>query len=495
MSRGIDNLQRGDGVLLPYQRAWIADTSPVKVCEKSRRIGLSWCEAADDALTAASRSGMDVWYIGYNKDMALEFINDVAFWVRHYNEAASEMEETVVEDEDHDILAYRIKFDSGHRVTALTSRPSNLRGKQGKVVIDEAAFHEDLRGLLKAAIALLMWGGRVVVISTHDGEDNPFNELVNEIRAGKKAYSIHRITLGDALRQGLYRRICQSLGRDWSEEGEAEWRRELVDLYGDDAEEELFCVPSKGSGAVLTRTMIESCMTDDAPVLRWSCKPEFAESPEAERKAAAQAWCEEHLAALLDALPENYPSFFGEDFGRVGDLTVIVPLLELPLLTYGAPFIVELRAVPFRQQEQVLFFIVDKLPRFRGGALDARGNGSYLAEVAMQRYGSSRIQQVMFSEKWYIEQMPSYKSAFEDRSIILPRDADILDDHMALRSTRGVIKIPENERGKGRDGKQRHGDSAIAGALAWFAARTMTGGPIEYESVDRRRFGEQQGAY
>lgn len=58
-----------EAVLLPYQRDWIADTSQVKVCEKSRRIGLSWAEAADAALTAASASGMDVLnkqtYYGY----------------------------------------------------------------------------------------------------------------------------------------------------------------------------------------------------------------------------------------------------------------------------------------------------------------------------------------------------------------------------------------------------------------------------------------------
>ena len=29
-------------VLLPYQQAWAADKSQVKVVEKSRRIGLSW---------------------------------------------------------------------------------------------------------------------------------------------------------------------------------------------------------------------------------------------------------------------------------------------------------------------------------------------------------------------------------------------------------------------------------------------------------------------
>jgi len=41
-------------VLLPYQQAWVADPSAVKICEKSRRVGLSWAEASDDALTAAA---------------------------------------------------------------------------------------------------------------------------------------------------------------------------------------------------------------------------------------------------------------------------------------------------------------------------------------------------------------------------------------------------------------------------------------------------------
>ncbi|HRL33521.1 MAG TPA: hypothetical protein PLK27_01800 [Neisseria sp.] len=82
--------------LLPYQQAWCADQSPVKLCEKSRRIGLSWGEAADTALLAASGSGMDAWYIGYNKDMALEFIRDCANWAKFYNLAAGEITETAM---------------------------------------------------------------------------------------------------------------------------------------------------------------------------------------------------------------------------------------------------------------------------------------------------------------------------------------------------------------------------------------------------------------
>lgn len=77
-------------VLLPYQQTWIADTSQVKVCEKSRRIGLSWAEAADAALTAASASGMDVYYMAYNQDMMQQFVKDVAFWAKGFNLTASE---------------------------------------------------------------------------------------------------------------------------------------------------------------------------------------------------------------------------------------------------------------------------------------------------------------------------------------------------------------------------------------------------------------------
>jgi hypothetical protein len=35
---------------------------------------------------------------------------------------------------------------------------------------------------------------------------------------------------------------------------------------------------------------------------------------------------------------------------------------------------------------------------------------------------------------------------------------------------KGVAKIPEH-RTRGEDGHNRHGDSAIAGALAWYASR------------------------
>lgn len=465
-------------VLLPYQQAWIADTSPVKVCEKSRRVGLSWAEAADAALTAAADRGAggdDCWYIGYNQDMAKEFIRDVGFWAKHYQLVAYEMEASVLRDEDKDILTFVIHFASGFRVTALSSRPSNLRGKQGVVIIDEAAFHDDLPGLLKAAMALLMWGGKVRVISTHDGDGNPFNELVLDCRARKVPYRLHRIEFREAVGQGLFRRICLATGKPWSSAAEAAWMQEMYAFYGDNAAEELDVIPSSGSGAWLTRALIESCMQPAIPVLRLSMADGFTLLAGHLREAEIRDWCEAELLPLLSGLDPNLEHFLGEDFARSGDLTALWPLAQSRTLQWLTPFVVELRNIPFEQQKQVLFYVIDRLPSFRSGALDARGNGQYLAEVAMQKYGASRISQVMLSVEWYRENMPRLKAAFEDRTLVAPRDADILADLRSVRMEKGVAKVPDNARVRGADGRDRHGDTAIALALAVFATASESG--------------------
>lgn len=471
------------GLFLAYQASWAGDPASVKLEEKSRRIGLSWAEAGDSTLYA-SQAGTpekrDVWYTGYNKDMAQEFIGDCGKWGRAYNAAASEMEEYEETDtvtaptgeviDEKKILAFRIVFNSGWKISALSSRPSNVRGKQGRFIFDEAAFHENLPGILKAALAALIWGGQVHIISTHFGEANPFNGLVQDIRAGRKKYSLHRTTFDDALADGLYKRICEVLGRTWSADAEIEWRAEIIADYGDDADEELFCIPSQGTGIWLSRIQVESCMSADIPVIRYEQPRSFAELPDHIRNAEVADWCAEKLLPLLIKLDPARQSFFGEDFGRYIDLTAITPLQETQGATFRAPFVCELRDIPFQQQEQILKYIVDRLPRFRFGALDANGNGSYLAERMMQRYGASRIAQVMPSLEWYRENMPRYKAAFEDRSILLPKDADIMEDHRAVKVIKGVAQLP-NVRIQDAAKKKRHGDTAISGAMAWFATR------------------------
>lgn len=231
-------------VLLAYQQRWVADDSPLKVIEKSRRTGLTWAEASDNVLTAASArsaGGQNVYYIAYNQDMTIEYIQACAMWARVFNKAASEIEEGFWDGEDEEdkhIKTYTIRFpDSGFRIVALSSRPSNLRGRQGIIVIDEAAFHEKLKELLKAALAMLIWGGKVRVISTHNSVDNEFNELITDIRAGKRKGTVHRVTFKEAVAEGLYVRVCYRLGKAWAEDEQTAWMRSVYDFYGDGAAE------------------------------------------------------------------------------------------------------------------------------------------------------------------------------------------------------------------------------------------------------------------
>lgn len=486
-------------VLLPYQQAWIADESPLKVAEKSRRTGLTWAEAADDVLTASSSrdaGGQNVYYIAYNQDMTIEYIQACSMWAKAFNRAAGEIEEGFWEeaDEDKHIKTYTIRFPgSGFRVVALSSRPSNLRGRQGIIVIDEAAFHEKLVELLKAAMAMLIWGGKVRVISTHNGVENPFNVLVNEIRAATRKGTLHHIPFREAVGQGLYRRVCLRLGKAWTADDEAAWMAGVYSFYGAGAAEELDCIPANSGGAWLSRALIESRMRPELKVLRWTCAAGFEMLPEHIRIAECNDWLTKHVLPELLKLDPALSSFCGEDFGRTGDLTVLSPGQILQNLRRRFPFLVELRNVPFKQQEQVLFYICDRLPRLRKLAMDARGNGQYLAEVAMQRYGPLVVEQVMLSETWYRENTAPFKAAFEDDGVELPADADVLNDLRAFEVIRGVPRIPD-KRTTDSEGNKRHGDAGVSLLLGHYASRCDYV-PIEFESTEDGRMSDTLGDY
>lgn len=464
-----------DAVLLKYQQDWVADDSDLKVAEKSRRVGLTWAEASDNVLIAAKSrqgGGMNVYYIGYNMDMAIEYIEACAMWARVFNQVAEAVEEgeEVFKDGDDEksIKTYTIRFASGFRIVALSSRPANLRGKQGVVVIDEAAFHGALDELLKAALALLIWGGKVRVISTHDGDQNPFNELVNEIRAGSRKGSVHRITFKEAVEQGLFGRVCMRRGVPWDVDAQDSWVIGVYAFYGSAAEEELDVVPSQGSGAWLTTALVEQRMYG-APVLRYTCPKGFEQEPDGARWAAIQDWLDLEVGPLLEVLDPELQSAFGQDFGRTGDLTVMVPAQIEQNLRRRAPFILELRNMPHKQQNQVAQYVIKRLPRFVKASVDARGNGHAVAEFLAQEFGYSRVDLIMATETWYRENMPPLKQAFEDDTIAIPRDKDVLGDLRAIKMIKGVARVPD--RSTGKDGGQRHGDAGIAIALMYYASR------------------------
>lgn len=470
-----------DGILMAHQVAWLEDKSDLKIASKGRRTGVTFAEALDDTIIAASArsaGGDNVFYIGDTKDKGREFIGYVAKFAKTIAGGLHQIEEFIFKDErpdgtSRDISAFRVQFASGFRVEALSSNPANIRGLQGVVVIDEAAFHRDVREVIDAVNAMLIWGGKIRIISTHNGVLNPFNELIREAQAGKSPFKIHHIPFGDAVENGLYRRVCLIKGWDWSQEDQDAWEARIRGSYGARQaamRQELDAIPADAEGAALSRVQIENVMQPGIPFLRWTCKDDFKGQPKPVREAAALDWCRENLDPVLAALSPDLQHVMGQDFARSGDASDIIIMSLSHDLTRHTRLLVEMRNVPFEQQRDVLFYLCDRLPRFRKGAMDRTGNGAYLAEVAAQKYGE-KIIEVAFSQQWYREQMTPYIASFEDGTLILPRHDDVLQDHQALQYVGGIIRVPENFRFKGSDGFDRHGDSAIAGALAYFASR------------------------
>ncbi len=264
--------------------------------------------------------------------MTVEFIQACAMWARAYGLAAEEVEEGIWKMVISIFRTYIIRFPkSGFRIEALTSRPSNLRGRQGRVILDEAAFHESLDELLKAALALLIWGGCVRVISTHDGEDNPFNELINEIRAGKRKGTVHRTTFRDAVAQGLYKRVCIRKDIAYDADEEALWVQEVYDFYGSAADEELDAIPSKGGGRWLPHSLLESKKDSTVPVIRFEAPKgwdDFSNVSEEARNAEVLEFFNEHLKPLIEAIPKKLKSYYGLDFARKRNACSFWPLVE-----------------------------------------------------------------------------------------------------------------------------------------------------------------------
>lgn len=472
------------GVLLSFQQAWVSCTADVMVWEKSRRIGASWCTASAAVLNSAAKNGADTLYIGYSEDMTREFIDDCAMWAREFNDVVTASGEVMFDDTDangetRQIKAFRIDFASGYKILALSSRPRSIRGKQGLVIIDEAAFHDDLAGLLKAALAMLVWGGRVMILSSHNGEDNPFNLLVKEIRAGKFPYAMFRTTFRDAIAAGLYRRVCLRKGVEWSQASENQYVETIYDFYGDNASEELDVIPSAGSGVYLPRTIIERAQDGTIPTLRFKAAPEFVLADD--RLDVTTKWFNDHVKPVIDAMPPDKRTVLGQDFGRSGDLSAAWPLQETEKGRWRLCFNLELRNIPFDCQRRLIFLVMDYLPLLHHAKFDARGNGQAHAEAALQKYGQHKVECVMLSQPWYSEHFPKLKAAYEDKSLAICAGEDVIADHRRVVLNKGLPKIDDGH-DKGSDGGQRHGDTAVAAVLAW-AATLIEGQPAAGATV------------
>lgn len=512
------------GVLMAHQSEWIRmqEGLDIAVCEKGRRTGITFAQALSDTITAASAKdagGDNVWYMADTKEKGLEFIGYVAKFAPIIAQGqASRIEQHIFQDQQPDgtsrqIQAFRVRFASGFRITALSSRPENIHGLQGVVDLDEAALHKDVAKVLESATALLIWGGRIRVWSTHRGKKNPFNQLVQDVQAGRygKKAGVIRISFDDAVSNGLYERVCAMRGKVATAEGKKEWYTAIRSAYGPRKaamREELDVIPRDGDGSAIPSVWIDRAMPEVRPVLRLVFDDDFPKRSEKEREIWCSVWIATTLLPVLRAAVAGFTGRWaiGMDFARHRHFSVIKPAKVSQDLRRDVPFLIEMANAPTRQQEQILWALLDALKEGFPGrwsfAGDATGPGQTLMEYTGDRYGRAEldaetgrysggpIHEVTLSRPWYGEWMPKYIALFEDGFLSLPRDASLEDDHRAVEYVDGIPMVPRLERKDLQDPELvRHGDGAIAGVLMQFAALNhVTSVPIEFQAAGARAY-------
>lgn len=483
-----------DGLLMKHQSEWckLINAEDLCIAEKGRRTGITYATALDDTITASSAKdagGDDIYYVGDTKEKGLEFVGYCAHFARVMACAMAEnwngIEVFLFKDQEFDaignevatrnITAYRIRFASGFQIVALSSNPANIRGLQGIVNIDEAAFHQNVQAVIEACLALLIWGGKLRIISTHNTDKSPFNQLIKDSRAGLQPFKILRITFDDAVANGLFERVCLVRGWESTPEAKRAWYDKIRRSYGTNTaamQEELDAIPREGSGVAIPSIYVEQCQTKVRPILRLSLEKEFVLKPADWRNGWTKDWIAQHLDPLLGMLEPQLEHLFGSDYARYCDFAVTAPAAMQQNLVRKVPFMIEMHNVPTRQQEQILWHMISGLPRFRCGAMDATGNGQTIAEYTADEFGHEIIHQVTLNDAWYRDNMGPFENAWKDRMLDVPRDADVLNDVRSLVRVDGIIKLPKLKQQDTKDSKlKRHGDSAIALALMDFASR------------------------
>ncbi len=480
-----------EGVLMKHQQEWVAIKAKIKLCAKGRRTGITFAEALEKSIRAASRKeagGSNVFYIPDAKEKGLEFIGYCARFLRNIAEAQSmgisSIEEFIFDDqkengETRKITAWRIRLASGFQIVALSSRPASLRGLQGIVIIDEAAFHQDVQAVLDAATALLIWGGELVLISSHNSKKNPFYQMQEDILAGRYGENavVKIITFDDAVANGLYERVCMMNGEEATEEGKKTWYNDIRKAYGPRVaamREELDAIPRDGSGARLPSVWIQQAMPDVRPIFRLTLSDDFTNKPEPDRRAYVQDWLDKEILPVLEKLNKNFRHVAGHDFARHRDFSHFTPAEIDQNLNRNVPFVIEMHKVPTRQQEQIIWFVLRRLPNLSAVSMDATGSGETIAEYTADEFGHDLIHQIKINRAWYGQWMTKYIQAFEDGVLTLPRDENLEADHRAIEEYDG---IPMVNKARSQDLKEpdlfRHGDGASSGCLMWHASLNM----------------------
>jgi phage FluMu gp28-like protein len=160
--------------LLPYQRRWVEDDSPLKIVVKARQIGYSFA-ASIRALLECLKKKTTWIFLSKGERQSRLLMEKVQEHVQSCGILAQACESSFFEGTL--IKQLEVRFANGSVIYGLPANPDTARGYAGNVTLDEFAFHADADKIYAALFPSITRGYCLEVISTPNGQQGKFYEL------------------------------------------------------------------------------------------------------------------------------------------------------------------------------------------------------------------------------------------------------------------------------------------------------------------------------
>ena len=471
------------GYFLPYQQRWINDDAPLKLYEKSRRVGITYAtsyRAVRKCLRESDHSSFVQWVSSRDTLTAKEFVTDyVAMWCREANAVARGLQGDNVEvvDEQHGITAFVVRFKNGARICSLSSNPMAFAGKGGDVLIDEMDLHEDQETLYAMAYPCITWGGQLEIVSAYsaDGSENTqFAQLCKEAKGeNPKGFSFHQTTLDDAITEGFVEKINETKRKKGRAEQSREDFREMLRrgcINQDAFASQYLCIPNQASGQQAVNAADLAAAKKDFEILRVHltgdgtvldlvdpCVAIYTDSSYWRDLAQIEKW--------------HNPSV-GWDIAVTGDLACIWINKQTDGGVYRQAVCLTCKGCKVESQRRVMEAILDALP-YAVGAGDASGLGtSDCAKLEAMYYG--RFTGAKFTAPLKLKWDTTLQGIYEARRQELPiNHPEIAADVAAMKKTASMSERLIFSAGRNALLPDSHCDLMTANALAVWAGETI----------------------
>src|SRR5438034_1737018 len=160
--------------LLPYQRRWVEDNSPLKIVVKGRQTGFSFAATLRAVLKCLERRTTWVLLSKGERQSRL-LMEKVHEHIQSCGIVAQACESTFFEGAA--IKQLEVRFPNGSVIYGLPANPDTARGYSGHVTLDEFAFHLDADKIYAALYPTITRGYSLEVISTPNGQQGKFFDL------------------------------------------------------------------------------------------------------------------------------------------------------------------------------------------------------------------------------------------------------------------------------------------------------------------------------